>query len=119
MKRTLWRGTAVYDDRRRTNLLMVQVSAVRSGKLLSSLNRIRELPKFFCRHFTSNLSLSRNRGVLTARNTTPNGALCARFHKLWELGYTLVRSPTGSVLPIQREKDRDEALTLCSTYVTM
>ena len=29
MKRTLWRGTAVYDDRRRTNLLMVQFSAKR------------------------------------------------------------------------------------------
>ena len=34
MKRTLWRVTAVYDDRRRTNLLMVQVSAKDSEKLL-------------------------------------------------------------------------------------
>ena len=34
MKRTLWRGTAVYDDRRRTNLLMVQFSAKDTPQLL-------------------------------------------------------------------------------------
>ena len=39
MKRTLWRGTAVYDDRRRTNLLMVQVSAIRFWKLLTPPHR--------------------------------------------------------------------------------
>ena len=37
MKRTLWRGTAVYDDRRRTNLLMVQFSAKDTRQLLTAV----------------------------------------------------------------------------------